>query len=72
MREFIHGTNWKDTPAQSERASKGYTPYTTSAFAEHSMKTGHDIGWESAKVLRVIDQYFQRLKLGILDCIAKQ
>ena len=27
------------------------------------MKTGHDIEWESAKVLEVSDQYFQRTYL---------
>ena len=48
---------------EHQRALTSYTPYTTSAVAEHSMKTGHNIEWESAKVLEVSDQYFQRTYL---------
>ena len=45
---------------EHQRALRTLSPFTTSAVAEHSMKTGHNIEWESAKVLEVSDQYFQR------------
>ena len=48
---------------EHQRALTSYTSYTTSAVAEHSMKTGHNIEWESVKVLEVSDQYFQRTYL---------
>ena len=41
--------------------------YTTSAVAEHAMKTGYKIKWESAKVSEVNDHALLSNKLEYLE-----